>query len=98
MAQISFFLTEYANGISAVCYAFTLILLLVALHRIRRIGKQIQEITGNIDRIAVQLKRESEVMEKAGTQMPEQPKTAVREERPEELIEAVLGEVFRNPA
>lgn len=98
MAQISFFLTEYANGISVVFYGFTLILLLVTLHRIRRIGKQIQEITGNIDRITVLQKQETRVMEETKGQALGQAKAAAREERPEELIDAVLGEVFQNPA
>lgn len=98
MAQISIFLTEYANGISVLFYGFTLILLLVTLHRIRRIEKQIQEITGNINRIADQTEQRQEIQKEIAVPDQEQPKHAAGEENPAELIDAVLGEVFRNPA
>lgn len=98
MAQISIFLTEYANGISVLFYGFTLILLLVTLHRIRRIGKQIQEITGNISRITVQPEHAPKVQGEVTAPKPEQTKNAAGEESPAALIDAVLGEVFRNPA
>ncbi|MBP3487121.1 MAG: hypothetical protein J6K53_01870 [Roseburia sp.] len=47
MEQIAFFLTEYAGEIAAGMGAFAIILLVTALHRIRRIEKCIQGIAGN---------------------------------------------------
>ncbi len=47
MEQIAFFLTEYAGEIAAGIGAFAIILLVTALHRIRRIEKYIQGIAGN---------------------------------------------------
>lgn len=47
MEQIAFFLAEYAGEIAAGMGAFAIILLVTALHRIRRIEKCIQGIAGN---------------------------------------------------
>lgn len=47
MEQIAFFQTEYVGEIAAGMGAFVIILLVTALHRIRRIEKYMQGITGN---------------------------------------------------
>lgn len=47
MEQIAFFLTEYVGEIAAGMGAFVSILLVTALHRMRRIEKYMQEIAGN---------------------------------------------------
>lgn len=47
MEQIAFFLTEYVGEIASGMGAFVSILLVTALHRMRRIEKYMQEIVGN---------------------------------------------------
>lgn len=94
MEQIVIFLTEYANGISLIVYVFTLILLLVTLHRIKQIKKQIQEIAGNRERMTVQALPEQTGMGRAPEPVQEPERLIAEPEKPEELIDAVLGEVF----
>lgn len=95
MAQIGMFLMEHADGIALVWYGIATILLLVALHRIRQVKKLLQQI---IEREAVfSLPKEdkksiqSPVCEAVG-EVPDQ--GVEFEQSPQELIDAVLGEVF----
>ena len=65
--------------------SITAVLSLATLHRMRRILKQIEEIAGNEERILVHLAN------RPLNEVPEQPK---EQYKPEELIDAVLEEVF----
>lgn len=94
MEQIVFFLTEYANGISLTVYGVTLILLLVTLHRIKQIKKQIQKLAATGERAKAPALPECTGMESASGREPEPVALIAEQQKPEELIDAVLGEVF----
>ena len=105
-------LTENANGIWAIYGGCVMILLLVTLHRIRRVDKRVREVTGSIADMNLAV---AELMNRCKAANEGQPTTSEMEsavsedmaadanickqkeqakERPEELIDAVLGEVF----
>lgn len=67
----------------------TMIVSLVTLHRMRKISKQLRELAGNQERMLAQLTSRFE-----GS--PDEPPQGQPAEvyKPEELIDAVLGEVF----
>lgn len=104
MEQAIAILREYANEILAVYDGCVGILLLVTLHRIKRIEKQMREliecITIKNDEAVQSISTSESLLEKQETanNMAEDTKTenTLKEakERPEELIDAVLGEIF----
>lgn len=95
MEQISLFLTEYAGEIAAAFGVFAVILLLVTLHRIRRIEKYIQGIAGNAAKDTCTKEYEIQSPEAGIMQEMDIPGPENSEIQPaEELIDAVLDEVF----
>lgn len=95
MAQIGFFLMERADGIALVWYGVTTILLLVTLHRIRQVRKLLRQIAEREAQSTLPDEDEksslSPVCEAVG-ELPEQGLGC--EQNPQELIDAVLGEIF----
>lgn len=105
-----FFLTEYADELLLALCAIITILLLVTLHRIKRITKLIQEITGNLRKEEPDLnayKSADILTEEEPTKLSEEEYAALFSEKTEnkeqprsssaqqeELINAVLEEVF----
>ena len=87
MEQMLFFLTEYANEMTAAGFLLVMVLLLIVLHRIRRIEVQLtklqERMTPALETEISEERTESEVQMEQGTA-----------DRPEELLNAVLGEVF----
>ena len=65
--------------------SITAVLSLATLHRMRRILRQLERIAGNEERMLVHL------ADQTPSEVPEQPK---EQYKPEELIDAVLEEVF----
>lgn len=104
MGQSIAILREYANEILAVYGGCVGILLLVTLHRIKRIEKQMREliecVTVRNDGDVQSTSALEPLLEKQETanNMAEdtQADNTLKEakERPEELIDAVLGEIF----
>ena len=94
MEQMLFFLTEYANEMTAAGFLLVMVLLLIALHRIRRIEVQLtklqERMTPALETEISEERTESEVQIAESAEQMEQG-TA---DRPEELLNAVLGEVF----
>lgn len=95
MEQIIVFLTEYSSWISMGLACLMVILLSVTLHRIRQMQKEMREISENTRRVlsvqAEQTQEENKNIQKL--EKREEGQFAMQE-RPEELIDAVLGEVF----
>ena len=89
-----FFLTEYANEMTAAGFLLVMVLLLIVLHRIRRIEVQLtklqERMTPALETEISEERTESEVQIAESAEQMEQG-TA---DRPEELLNAVLGEVF----
>lgn len=104
MEQLIAILREYANEILAVYGGCVGILLLVTLHRIKRIEKQMRELLECVtirNDAAVQSTGTSESLsqtQEVTKNMPEEQEADITlnevKERPEELIDAVLGEIF----
>ena len=94
MEQMLFFLTEYANEMTAAGFLQVMVLLLIVLHRIRRIEVQLtklqERMTPALETEISEERTESEVQIAESAEQMEQG-TA---DRPEELLNAVLGEVF----
>ncbi len=94
MEQMLFFLTEYANEMTAAGFLLVMVLLLIVLHRIRRIEVQLtklqERMTPALETEISEERTESEVQIAESAEQMEQG-TA---DRPEELLNAVLGEVF----
>ena len=94
MEQMLFFLTEYANEMTAAGFLLVMVLLLIVLHRIRRIEVQLtklqERMTPALETEISEERTESEVLIAESAEQMEQG-TA---DRPEELLNAVLGEVF----
>ncbi|MCI8390677.1 MAG: hypothetical protein HFI35_08370 [Roseburia sp.] len=94
MEQMLFFLTEYANEMTAAGFLLVMVLLLIVLHRIRRIEVQLtklqERMTPALETEISEERTESEVQIAESAEQMEQG-TA---DRPEELLSAVLGEVF----
>lgn len=95
MDQIIFFLTEHTVEIQVAWYCVATALLLVTLHKIRQIKKRMQELLGKECDAA-----EMNLDEEGGTEncivnMPGTSQVIDSNEKPEMLIDAVLGEVFR---
>ncbi len=105
MDQVRLFLTEYSGWITMAVSGVVFILLAVTLHRIKGIGRLIRENTTDTKRILVCVEQEAEARkseaETARRQTMQeithgqQPVVAsVSGGAPEELIDAVLEEVF----
>lgn len=95
MEQIGMFLAEYAGETTAVFGVFAVLLLLVTLHRIRRIEKYIQGIAGNAAKDTCTQQNKARSVSEDEAQGADTPKTETLEmQPPEELIDAVLDEVF----
>lgn len=95
MAQVVIFLTEHASEITVAWYGIATVLLLVTLHRIRQIKKLIQDITKKDTypgMSSVDKESSSSPVCEAVSEMPDK-KTDI-EQSPQELIDAVLGEIF----
>ena len=94
MEQMLFFLTEYANEMTAAGFLLVMVLLLIVLHRIRRIEVQLtklqERMTPALETEISEERTESEVQIAESAEQMEQG-TA---DRPEELLNAVLVEVF----
>ena len=94
MEQMLFFLTEYANEMTAAGFLLVMVLLLIVSHRIRRIEVQLtklqERMTPALETEISEERTESEVQIAESAEQMEQG-TA---DRPEELLNAVLGEVF----
>ena len=94
MEQMLFFLTEYANEMTAAGFLLVMVLLLIVLHRLRRIEVQLtklqERMTPALETEISEERTESEVQIAESAEQMEQG-TA---DRPEELLSAVLGEVF----
>ena len=94
MEQMLFFLTEYANEMTAAGFLLVMVLLLIVLHRIRRIEVQLtklqERMTPALETEISEERTESEVQIAESAEQMEQG-TA---DRPEELLNVVLGEVF----
>lgn len=95
MEQINFFLADHAGEITAAFGVLAVILLFVTLHRIKRIEKYIQEMKGNVTKSTGT--RENELRganeDMAGVSDLQKP-DSVQVQPAEELIDAVLDEVF----
>lgn len=94
MAQMSIFLTEHAGEIAVAWYGIATVLLLVTLHRMRQIKKLLQKMTERDAYLAlssVDKPDQSMLCESVG-ETPD--KRMEVEQSPQELIDAVLGEVF----
>lgn len=104
MEQVFVILREYANEVMIVYGGCVVLLLLVALHRIRQIEKRMRkllECVVNTSDAVVQnmsgqalLQEELTKHESAITGITESSSKNETKERPEELIDAVLGEIF----
>lgn len=91
MEQMMVFWTKYANEISGALLLLVLILVLVTLHRIKKLGIQIRKLTED----TFVSEAETEVEEDEILQANADGTTAARvDDTPEELLDAVLGEVF----
>ena len=94
MEQIGVFLTEYSSWIFAGLYGLTVILLFVTLRRIKQMQRSIREMAGNVRYIADKTADlHGQRLAEQRSMQQNQVQEAVRE-RPEELIDAVLEEVF----
>ena len=104
MEQVRYFLAEYSGWISMAVSGLTLLLLAAALHRMKKIGKQIKETAADVRAVlefARQSAEEEKVM-KAVVQRQTGQYGADRQrmsgqasgDMPDELIDAVLEEVF----
>lgn len=95
MEQIIVFLTEYSRWIYMGLACLMIILLSVTLHKIRRMQKEMREISENTRRMLLvqteQTQEKNKNMKERGEGKEGQ---AIVQEHPEELIDAVLGEVF----
>lgn len=58
MEQIRFFLTEYANELTTAVWGMIILLLLVTLHKIRRIGRQIRKLAETTAQMQSRMKAE----------------------------------------
>lgn len=94
MEQIDIFLTEYSSWVFVGLFGLTIILLIVTLHRIRRIEKEIRQIADSTKCIAAQTARAVEEREVKQASVKEGACHSAGQEHPEELIDAVLEEVF----
>ena len=90
MEQMLFFLTEYANEMTAAGFLLVMVLLLIVLHRIRRIEVQLTKLQ---ERMTPALETEiSEERTESEVQIAESAEQM--EQGTAELLNAVLGEVF----
>ncbi len=98
MTQILFFLTEYAEELSLFFCGSAIILLLVTLHRMKRITKLIQELAGNINDtgpVRLEMKEKNKpVLEKNSIGESETEDDMLIKRENEELLSEVLKEVF----
>ena len=100
MTQMMLFLAEYAEECSVLLCSLTLILLLVTLHRMKRITKLIQEITGNtndVGQVNVRRERKEEnhsVSAKCSNGEQEAAGEMLTTEENAELLSEVLEEIF----
>lgn len=93
MAQISIFLTEHAGEIAVAWYSLATVLLFVTLHRIRQIKKLLQKLTEREAYSALQVGEGTDPNTLCESALEHDKKMNV-EQSPQELIDAVLGEVF----
>lgn len=100
MTQILFFLAEYAEECLVLLCSLILILLLVTLHRMKRITKLIQEIAGNTNDAGegnVRRERKEEnnsVSVKKGGREQDAAGGILTAEENAELLSEVLEEIF----
>lgn len=98
MTQMVFFLTEYAEEFSVLLCSVGIVLLLVTLHRMKRITKLIQEIAGNTRdvRQAGCERKEENPPASAQSAVDEQktPENMPTTEENAKLLSEVLEEVF----
>ena len=98
MTQIIFFLTEYAEELLVLLCSLVLVLLLVTLHRMKRITKLIQEIAGNTNEIGQvkcgMQKENHSVPAKKDDGEQETADNMLKKEENAELLSEVLEEVF----
>ncbi len=104
MEQVRYFLAEYSGWISMAVSGLTLLLLAAALHRIKKIGKQIKETALDVKAVLEFARRsaETEKVRMAAEQQQSGKKGAERQmisgqasgDMPDELLDAVLEEVF----
>ncbi len=94
MEQMLIFLTEYANEITAAAFSAVILLLLVVLHRIKRIGIQIESLAARMRQ--PEKEHEAKAVLEESVQNAEAVNRSAEEkaDTPEELLDAVLGEVF----
>ncbi len=94
MEQMLFFLTEYANEMTAAGFLLVMVLLLIVLHRIRRIEVQLTKLQERMTpALETEISEEHTESEVRTAESAEQVKQETADE-PEELLNAVLGEVF----
>lgn len=104
MMQIVSFLTQYAEELSLLMDSLTIVLLFVALHRIKSARKWMQEIAGNAKGSACEQAIYEKLEEGQKEEMRQAQTEDINEEQiqeklhcavpQEELLAAVLGEVF----
>ena len=95
MAQIGMFLMEHADGIALVWYGIATILLLVTLHRIRQVKKLLQQVVERESPSTLPKEDKKELQSPVCEAVGELPDQRLDlEQSPQELIDAVLGEVF----
>lgn len=91
MEQIIFYLREYADVIPVAIGGFAAILLLVTLHRIKRIEKYIREATGNTR--AARRERRRQKKQRGQAQVFEEKNTAVGQLGVESGMAAVAADM-----
>ncbi len=98
MEQISYLIVQYADEIAVAAGGFALILLAVALHRIKRMEKTMREILGRLPLREKVIASAEPARQEAVSEPAESKETGASEGRlPEdaaELLDAVLDEVF----
>lgn len=95
MMQVMEFLTLYAEELFLLMVSLAVILLLVTLHRMRRIAKLLRTIAGDTKQIVQEQRVYTEVIQAQKEVMGKARTKAVPKERTQEkLISEVLDEVF----
>lgn len=95
MMQVMEFLTLYAEELFLMVVSMIVILLLVTLHRIRRIAKSLQDIVSYTREIAHEQKTQQTVMQTYKEEVGQAKTEAVPKVKTQEkLLSEVLDEVF----
>ena len=94
MEQLVILFTEEAKWIVMGLCVLTVLLLLIAMRRIGRLTKKIRELAGCTEQLTEQVAALLTAQAPAEDTAAAEVQRSEAVERPEDLIEAVLGEVF----